>query len=386
MKVELLETPTGCSSKLKTADEKIIQSLNDKGLQVADTPVRGMETEELGILNGGDYYWSIVTGRTERLEKGLVAVESKFGWLIQGVVSVPVMNVTVEPAEVDVFHLSVGEEQTLSDQLRSFWETESLGINMDTDKNPDMDTLKSFEESVKYKRGRYEVSLPWKDNVFNLSNNYNNALSRLNNMCRRFQRNDQLYEQYDNVMCEYLTEGIIEKVDNLTTENLVYYLPHHPVIKENRSTTKMRVVFDASSHEKDMLSLNDCLHTGPNLNPDLLNILIKFRRHKIAMMADVTKAFLQISLNEKDRDVLRFLWLKEKPSPSVEIKVCVMRMTRVPFGASPSPFLLAATIKHHLRKYENLYPNQVKKLNECLYVDDFITGAESVPPNAWEGD
>lgn len=378
VKVELLETPTLCSSRLKTADEKLRQALNDKGLQVADIPVRGMETEELGILIGGDYYWSIVTGHTERLEKGLVAVESKFGWLIQGVVSVPVINVTVEPIEVKVFHLSVGEEQMLTDQLRSFWETESLGINMDTDKAPDMETLKCFEECVQFKNCRYEVSLPWKDNAYNLSKNYDNALNRLKSMTRRFQRNDSLYNQYNNVMCEYLAEGIIEKVDDLKMEHPVYYMPHHPVIRENRSITKMLVVFDASSNEKEMLSLNDCLHTGPNLNPDLLNILIKFRQHKIAMMADVTKAFLQISLNKRDRDVLRFLWLKDKPSPSEEIKVCVMRMTRVPFGASASPFLLAATIKHHLKKYEHLYPNEVKKLNECLYVDDLITGVEHV--------
>lgn len=376
--VELLETPTVCSSKLKVADEKIRRRLQDKNLQVADTPVRGMETEELGVLIGGDYYWDIVTGRTERLEKGLVAVESKFGWLIQGVVSVPVMNVTTEPVEVDVFHLSVGEEKMLTDQLRSFWEIESLGINADTEKPPEQDALKLFDDSISLKQGRYEVCLPWKDNVSDLSKNYNTALNRLNNLARRFQRNDELYDQYAHVMNEYMAEGIIEEVIHLSTENPVYYLPHHPVIIENRSTTKIRIVFDASSHEKDRLSLNDCLLTGPNLNPDLLSILIKFRQHKIAMMADVTKAFLQISLNEKDRDVLRFLWLRSKPSAFEELKVCVMRMTRVPFGASASPFLLAATIKHHLKNYQTVYPDEVKKLNECLYVDDFITGAENV--------
>ena len=54
-----------------------------------------------------------------------------------------------------------------------------------------------------------------------------------------------------------------------------------------------------------------------------------------------------------------------------------MRMTRVPFGATASPFLLAATIRHHLKKYEEKYPEEVKVLDECLYVDDLITGADN---------
>ena len=96
------------------------------------------------------------------------------------------------------------------------------------------------------------------------------------------------------------------------------------------------------------------------------------------MMADITKAFLQIGLNERDRDVLRFLWLKERPAPNEDLKLAILRMTRVPFGATSSRFLLAATIRHHLKKYKDKYPDEVKVLDECLYVDDFITGANDV--------
>ncbi|KAK0140716.1 hypothetical protein N1851_022298 [Merluccius polli] len=112
------------------ATEEIRHSLEAKGLQVVDHPVRGMENEGFGILIGGDYYWDIVSGHTERLDNGLVAVESKFGWLIQGTVFIPVMSVTTETVDVNALHISVGEEQALNDQLRSFWEIESLGIVM----------------------------------------------------------------------------------------------------------------------------------------------------------------------------------------------------------------------------------------------------------------
>ena len=75
----------------------------------------------------------------------------------------------------------------------------------------------------------------------------------------------------------------------------------------------MRTVHDASARvSSDVLSLNDCLHTGPNLMQDLTGILVKFRTHRIAFTADIEKAFLQIELNNQDRDATRFSWLKDK--------------------------------------------------------------------------
>lgn len=120
------------------------------------------------------------------------------------------------------------------------------------------------------------------------------------------------------------------------------------------------------------MSLNKCLDTGPNLNPELLSVLLKFRENRIAVTADIEKAFLQISIVENDRDALRFLWTNTIPKLGEKDQVCVMRMTRVPFGATTSPFLLAATIRHHLEKHEAEYPNTVKALRERLYVDDLM--------------
>lgn len=81
-------------------------------------------------------------------------------------------------------------------------------------------------------------------------------------------------------------------------------MPHQLVIKESR-TTKLRVAFDASSRSHRSKSLNDNLESGPNLNADLVGLLLNFRKHKIALVADIEKAFLQIVINKKDRDALR---------------------------------------------------------------------------------
>ena len=104
--------------------------------------------------------------------------------------------------------------------------------------------------------------------------------------------------------------GIIEKVPlNQNIEpGTIHYLPHRVVIKSERETTEIRVVFDASSEQSDEPFLNDLLYAGPCLLPKLYKILLRFRYGKIALVADIKQAFLQIEVNQSHREFLRFLW------------------------------------------------------------------------------
>ena len=128
-------------------------------------------------------------------------------------------------------------------------------------------------------------------------------------------------------------------------------------------------MYDASAQDKG-LSLNDCLYSGPKFYQSILDILIRFRTYRIALAADVKKAFLMASVREEDRDVLRFLWVDniEKSVPDIQ-DIC---FTRVVFGVSSSPFLLNATISHHLNKYRERYPDLVDTLMHSIYVDDNV--------------
>jgi len=100
-----------------------------------------------------------------------------------------------------------------------------------------------------------------------------------------------------------------------------------------------------------------------------------FRTVKVALTADIERAFLMISICERDRDALRFLWFdnitKERP------QVCAFRFARVVFGVSSSPFLLNATIRHHLNKYLSSHPELVSSILQSIYVDDILFGADS---------
>ncbi|TKR72796.1 hypothetical protein L596_020198 [Steinernema carpocapsae] len=171
---------------------------------------------------------------------------------------------------------------------------------------------------------------------------------------------------------DQLEKGMIEVVDpGIACESRVHYLPHQAVLTPDKATTKVRPVFDASAHLRGRPSLNDSMHQGPSLIPLILGIMLRIRTGRILILADVEKAFLQIKLHESERDAVRFIWLKDpKKKPDRENWV-IYRYTCVPFGITASPFLLGATIEHHLKQTldDEVF---IKQLIDNTYVDNVI--------------
>ena len=99
------------------------------------------------------------------------------------------------------------------------------------------------------------------------------------------------------------------KFENAQPCHQIHYLPHHCVVRVEKSTTKLRIVYSVSARGNEP-ALNDCLHTGPPLALDILEILIRFRVQPIALVADIEKAFLAIAVKE-DRNILHFLWVDD---------------------------------------------------------------------------
>ena len=151
------------------------------------------------------------------------------------------------------------------------------------------------------------------------------------------------------------------------------YLPHRPVIRKDRETTKVRIVLDGSAKEKDGKSLNEFLHPGPCLLSHIYGILIRFGFGKIGMVADVRQAFLNIEIDEKDKNFVRFSFV----DPDEENKLIVYRFNHVCFGLTSSPFLLNATIKYHMNtlKHETEFTEKTKR---DIYVDDVTSAVNSL--------
>lgn len=128
--------------------------------------------------------------------------------------------------------------------------------------------------------------------------------------------------QYNSTIQDQLEKGPAPQEAKGTT----HYLPHHGVVRSDKTTTKLRVVHDASSKTSGP-SLNECLYKGPNFQQLILDLLIRFPAYKVAVIADMEKAFLMIAVDERDRDVLRFLWVDDVTKDEPELRA--YRFTRV---------------------------------------------------------
>ena len=340
-----------------------------KGLELADAS-DGQSGLCIDVLIGLDSYWEIVTGEIRRGSGGPVAIHTHLGWVLSGPVTFSSLHLDTASLVTHTLRVDAVPQQAknLDDQLKSFWDLESFGVNPTEGLAHD-----EFSESIVFKNGRYEVALPWKKSHPPLSDNYDLSLKRLHGLLRRLRQDDVVLDEYDSIIQSQIQQGIVEVVEKpeQMTSNKIHYLPHHAVIRRDKNTTKLRIVYDASA-KSDGPSLNDCLHAGPKFDQKIFDLLLRFRVHKIAVTADIEKAFLMISMKEEDRDVLRFLWVSDvrKDDP----QVIILRFTRVVFGVSSSPFLLNATIRHHLENRLSSNPDIISKLLRSIYVDDVVTG------------
>ena len=260
----------------------------------------------------------------------------------------------------------------------NLWKLDCIGIN-DIDESPSDE----FREQLEFDEGRYCTGLSWKRDPIEagLPDNKENSRRQLISKVRSLKRNNpEVLTEYHRIMQSQLQDGIIEKCgEDVPHGATVHYLPHRPVIRTEKETTKIRIVYNASSKlSKEQPSLNDCLLKGPSMNPLIIEILLRFRIHPTAFVCDIEKAFLQICIKQSERDFLRFFWVDDpfKENPTI----ISYRFCRVLFGLTCSPFLLNATLREHFRKYlradDPLY-EMIVSILVSLFVDDNVGGGDN---------
>ena len=159
-------------------------------------------------------------------------------------------------------------------------------------------------------------------------------------------------------------------------ESRCLYLTHHAVIRKEAVSSKLRIVYNGSLKVEKNPSLNDCLHSGPSLIPKIFDILLCFRWFQVPLVADIFKAFLQISIKPEGKEYLRFLWVNDIQVDNPQI--LILRFLRLIFGITSSPFGLMGTSSEHVSQYKLEDPTFVNKVERDTYMDDIITGTDSV--------
>lgn len=369
--VDALVTPYISETNLKSPCGNIRSFMIENNFQMADS--HSTSDTKVEILIGCDHI--VNTGKFIKLNSSLVLNETLFGFTVMG--KYGKFSNTCSSNAV-VFKLGVHfANEDINNCLKQFWKLESLGITDDNEQmsKKDLELVKGFEDNLKFIDNRYETGLIWRDNCDLESSNFDIAKRRFFNLSNKLRKNDWLMDNYRSVFSDQLDKNIIEECNDNT--DCGYFMPHSAVIKPSSTSSPVRIVFDCSSSSTNNNSLNDCLLAGPNLNPSVLDIILNFRKHSVVFAGDLEKAFLNIRISESERNYLKFLWYKDD-SNITDQRFKSMRMTSLPFGATCSPFILAATIKFHLRKYEEQYPDTCKMLNNSLYVDDLYYGIDSV--------
>ncbi|XP_035917737.1 uncharacterized protein LOC118515143 [Anopheles stephensi] len=268
------------------------------------------------MIIGTAYFYKLLRGGQVHLRgQAILLVDTVFGWIVTG--EAPAFPESrVEKAFS--FHIMESTDK-VQEQLELFWKVEELAVS---NLSPNEQQCEQYfkETTSRDSTGMYIAA----------------AQKRFRLLETRLSKDTHLKQQYDDFMREYVLLGHMFPVhiepDCLSA---AHYLPHHPVVKEASTTTKVRVVFDGSAKTTTGNSLNDVLLVGPVVQDELLTLVVRFRKYEVAVIADIEKMYRQVSVHPEDR-----------------------RLQSEDEGA---PFPLAS--------------EAVKK---NLYVDDLISGAENI--------
>lgn len=295
-------------------------------------------------------------------------VDSVFGWLVSGsTCQSPERNPPRSIVAISLFNLEESVER--------FWKVEELQTRSDYSLEEKQCEELFSSTTSRNAEGRYIVRLPRKPNFDELiGESKSMALRRFNLLERRLDRNSKLKEDYHEFMAEYLSLGHMRRVqDDDEHHSRAYYLPHHPVVKEASTTTKVRVVFDASAKTSSGFSLNEALSVGPVVQDDLLSIILRFRTYPVALVGDIAKMYRQILLHPDDTPYQRILWRFDPDDP-----IETYELSTVTYGLSPSSFLATRALQQVAVDEGHAYPLAGPAVPKSFYVDDFIGGAQTV--------
>ena len=323
-------------------------------IHFADFYPRGPQA--IDLLLGTAYEEKIKSGSRRVAQEGPDAVHTIFGWVLSG-------EMPHEQGETTAINRIAVE-----DQLKKFWELEEVPNPMKMEGITHEETISNFNKAAKFdeKLNRYVVRIPYTEEVNNLQPNLEQVKRMMKFQQARLAKKPELEQKVKDILARQLDDEIIEEVVEVgKTIGKVHYVPWHTVIREWHETTPIRIVYNLSNKDSNGLSLNSCQTAGPNLLPDTVRLLLKFRSKKVGYTFDIRKMFHQIMIAEDQRDLHRFLAFGK-----------TYRFMSLVMGEKSSPFCAMAVCLLEATKKSDKLPLAYEVIEENLYMDDPISGSE----------
>ncbi|GFT70660.1 integrase catalytic domain-containing protein [Trichonephila clavipes] len=260
----------------------------------------------------------------------------------------------------------------LEHSIKKFWEIENVEI--DSVKTSELDICENHFKSTHSRddQGRYTVAMPLKEDPSCLGESRQTAIQRLNSLWKRLSRDKEYLSLYEKFLQEYEDLGHMREI-KADGSGVAFYMPHHGVYRSEKSTTKMRTVFNASSPSTSGKSLNSIQFNGGLVQEDLFSIMVRFRKHKYAFTTDIEKMFRMINIHPEQTCLQRILWKKGIGEP-----IKTYELTTVTYGTVSAPYLATRTLKQLAMDEANNFPLAAPVVLSDCYMDDILSGSESI--------
>lgn len=301
-----------------------------------------------------------------------IAQNSHVGWIVSGTVD------NESPKQAICCHISREQDsiEEINARIKQFWELEDRPsqkiLSHDDQRCEDLFT----STTTIAPDGRYLVRLPFTIDPATpdfLGDSWPMAVKRLNAVERKLSRDPKLAEQVQAYFDAYINEGHLRPatVDEIADTANCYFMPHHAVLKESSTTTKVRVVFDASAKTSNGYSLNNRLMIGPPILNDLFQVIARWRTFPIAFTTDITKMYLQFWVHKDDAKFQRILL-------RVNGQITQYISQTVTFGTASAPFQAIRLLHLLASECSQEFPAVSELIRHNFYVDDCAAGAQNV--------
>ncbi|XP_011865061.1 PREDICTED: uncharacterized protein LOC105560476, partial [Vollenhovia emeryi] len=285
---------------------------------------------EIDLVIGTEWFWELMCVGQINLGPGRpILQKTVLGWLIVGSVT------TGNLGRKRYASCNLSSVRELDEALRQFWKIDDIPVRGES--TIDELACEEFFENT-YERnakGRFVVKLPVKEDVMKqMGESKDIARRRFLSLERRLDKDRDLKKEYVQFMQDYERLGHMKQIDEPRNVKFRIFLPHQAVVRKDRTSTKTRVVFDASSKDSKGVSLNDALRKGPTLQSDLFTIILRFRCYRYILTADVIKMYRQILVHEEHTPLQTIYW-RENSTETIRL----YELVTLTYGTKPASYI-----------------------------------------------
>ncbi|WP_253302631.1 DUF1759 domain-containing protein [Wolbachia endosymbiont of Psylliodes chrysocephala] len=355
-------------------DINLFPLINNKTISLADPNFN--LAQDIDLLLGANIFYELLCPNQIKLRNSnLILQETTLGWIFTGTIYLNHLNdrnICNFSREADT---NVSNE-SLNELLKKFWEIEEVPNKPILSPEAQLAEQYYSQTTTRDSNGKFIVRLPFSCKLETYGDSYATAVKQFNRIEGKLSKNEDLKHDYIQFMNEYKNLGHMTLISNADVNTFLnqpsYILPHHAVIKQTSTTTKCRIVFNASSRTNIGVSLNDTLLIGYSVQHTLFSIITRLRLRKYVLNADIKMMFRQIWIHPDDRRYQMILWRDNEHS-----NLDLYTLNTVTYGTASAPFLATRTLYELATLFEGQYPRTCQIIKTSIYMDDLLVSLES---------